>query len=94
MIPKPQHSDSVISKDVRTSLIVNLTQPIIMPTIIEFDRDLCRRTIEIKCVAADWMLATKLISRKISISEMAPESALRVGCLLSQHASAIHGTSM
>jgi hypothetical protein len=45
-------------------------------------------------MAAKWMLAAKLVSAKISIPEMPPESALSVGCLFSQHLSAVHETSL
>jgi hypothetical protein len=94
MIPKPQHGDSLISEDLRAPFITNLTKPIIMPAAIEFDRELCCRTIEIECVRADWVLTAKFVSGKISVSEMAPKSALSVGCLLSQQTSAIHETSV
>jgi hypothetical protein len=90
MIPKAQHGDSMISEDLRAPFITNLTKPIIVPATIEFDRELCCRTIEIECVAAEWMLTAKFVSRKISIPEMAPKSTLSIGCLLSQQASAIH----
>jgi hypothetical protein len=36
------------------------------------------------------MLAAKFVSREISISEATPENALSIGCLFSQHASAVH----
>jgi hypothetical protein len=94
MIPKPQYGDSVISEDLRARFIANLTEPIIMPATVQFDRELSCRTIEIEGVAAEWMLTAKFVSRKISVPEMAPKIALGVGCLLSQHASAIHGTSL
>jgi hypothetical protein len=94
MVPKPQHSDSVIRKDVRSPLISNLTEPITMPATIKFDCELGRRAIEIEYVAIYWVLTAKLVSRKISVSKMSPERALSVGCFLSQNASAIHGTPL
>jgi hypothetical protein len=62
MIPKPQNRDSVISENLRAPFIANLTKPIIMAAAIQFDRELCRRTIKIECIAAEWMLAAKFVS--------------------------------
>jgi hypothetical protein len=94
MIPKPQHSDSVISKDVRAPLISNLPWPIIMSATIYFDRELYLCAIKIEYVAGERMLAAEFISREVSVPEMAPENALSVSCLFSQHASAVHEASM
>jgi hypothetical protein len=40
------------------------------------------------------MLTAKFVSRKISIPEMPPQSALSVSCLFSQLASAVHEASL
>jgi hypothetical protein len=63
-----------------------------MPAAIEFDRQLCRGTIEIEYVAAKRMLTTKFVSREISVPQIPPQGALAFGWLLSQDARAIHET--
>jgi hypothetical protein len=90
MVPKPQHSDSLISKHVRSRSIASSTELIIMAATIQLDGQLCGSTIEIHYVTAERMLTAKFVFREISIPEMPPESALRVGCLFPQHASAVH----
>jgi hypothetical protein len=55
-----------------------------MPTTVQFDRELCGRTIEIQDVTAEWMLTAKLVPCKILVPQMPPKNALSVGCLLSQ----------
>jgi hypothetical protein len=47
-------------------------------------------TIEIKDVTIEWMLATKFVACKISISQMSPKDAFSAGCLLPEQASAVH----
>jgi hypothetical protein len=61
-----------------------------MSATIKFYRQLRRRRIEIRYVAAKRMLAAKFVSREVSIPQMPPESALSFGCLFPQHASAVH----
>jgi hypothetical protein len=53
-----------------------------MPTTVQFDRELCGRTIEIQDVTAEWMLTAKFVACKISVPQMPPKDALSVGCLL------------
>ena len=67
MIPKLQHSDAVVRKYGRARSIANSTQPIVVAATIYFDREFCRRTIEVQCIASEWMLMAKLVSRKISV---------------------------
>jgi hypothetical protein len=94
MIPKPQHSNSMTSNKLRAASVAHLTRTVVMSATIEFDRELCRRAIEIEYVTVEWMLTTKLVACEISISQMAPKNALSIGCLLSQQASAIHEASL
>jgi hypothetical protein len=53
-----------------------------MPATIQFDRELCGRTIEIQDVGVQRMLASKFVACKISVPQMTPKNALRVRCLL------------
>jgi len=50
MIPKPQYKDSLTSEKFRPCSIANLTRTIVMPTTVQFDRELRGRTIEIQYV--------------------------------------------
>jgi len=61
-----------------------------MPTTIEFDRQLCSRTIEIEDVGIDRVLPPKLVTRKIAVSETAPDNPLTICRLLSERCSATH----
>jgi len=67
-----------------------LSNTMVMATTVQFDREVCSRTIEIQDVAAQRMLTSKFVACKISVPQMTPKNALRVGCLLSQQTSAIH----
>jgi hypothetical protein len=90
MIPKPQHNDPLANQKFRPRSIANLSDTIVMPATVQFDRELCDRTIEIQNVAVQWMLTAKFVACKISVPQMPPKNALSVGCLLSQQTSAIH----
>jgi hypothetical protein len=72
MIPKPQQFDSAASKEFSSFLIAKMAHLIVMSATIEFDRQLCARTIEIDDIRIDGMLAPEFITGKISIPEMAP----------------------
>ena len=52
-----------------------------MPTTVQFDRELCGRTIEIQDVTAEWMLTEKFVACKISVPQMPPKNALSLGCI-------------
>ena len=90
MVPESHHSDSPTSKHFRPYSITNLPRTRVVPATVQFDRELCGRTIEIENVRVEWMLASKFVPCKISISQMPPKNALRSGCLLPQHASPVH----
>src|SRR5438093_3751517 len=90
MIPKSQHNDPFAGQEFRPRSIANLSDTIVMPATVQFDRELCGRTIEIQDVAVQRMLPAKFVTCKISVPQMAPKNALRVGCLFSQQTSAIH----
>jgi len=60
-----------------------------VPT-VQFDRDLCGRTVEIQNVAIQRMLTAKFVACKVSVPQMTPKYTLRIGCFLSQQTSAIH----
>ena len=90
MIPKSQHNDSFAGQEFRPSSIANLPRTIIMPPTVQFDRELCRRTVEIQNVAVQRMLTAKSITCKVAVPQMTPKHALRIGCFLSQQTSAIH----
>jgi hypothetical protein len=61
-----------------------------MAATVQFDRDLCDRTIKIQDVAVQRMLTAKFVTCKISVSQVPPKNALSVSCLLSQQTSPIH----
>jgi len=61
-----------------------------MTATIEFDRQLCSRTIEVEYVGIDRVLPPKLVTRKIPVSETAPENPLTICRLLSERCSATH----
>jgi hypothetical protein len=82
MIPESQHNDSVVSKECRPRLIATSANPIVVSTAIQFDRELCSRTIEIEYVWIERVLAPKFITCKISVPQMPPKNALRSGCFL------------
>jgi hypothetical protein len=90
MVPESHHNDSPTSKRFRPSPITNLLRAIVVPATVQFDREFCGRTIEIKDVRVERVLAPKFVACKISISQMPPKNALRFSCLLPQHASPIH----
>ena len=62
MIPKPQHNDPLASQKFRARSIANLANTIVMPATIQFDRELCGRTIEIQDIAVQWMLTAEFVS--------------------------------
>jgi hypothetical protein len=93
MIPKSEHNDPVASQKFRSRSIANLSGAIVMPTTVQFDRELCGRTIEIQDVTADWMLTSKFVACKISVPQMPPTSVLSVGGLLAQRSGTIHEES-
>src|SRR6266700_7889923 len=80
MIPKPQHNDPLASQKFRARSVANLSDTIVMPATVQFDRELCGRTIEIQDVAIQWMLTAKFVACKISVPQMPPKNALSVGC--------------
>jgi hypothetical protein len=82
MIPKSEHNNPFASQKLRSRSIANLSGAIVMPTTVQFDRELCGRTIEIQNVAVQWMLTAKFVACKISVPQMPPKGALRVGGLL------------
>jgi len=90
MIPKPQHNDPLASQKFRPRSIANLSVMIVMPATVQFDRELCGRTIEIQDVAVQRVLTAKFVACKISVPQMPPKGALSASCLLSQQTSAIH----
>ena len=90
MIPKSQHNDSFASQECRAGSIANLPRTIIMPATVQFDRELCGRTVEIQNVAVQRMLTAKFVTCKVAVPQMTPKNALRIGCFLSQQTSAIH----
>ena len=90
MIPESQHNDSLTSEEFGPHSISNLARTIVVPTTVQFDRQLRGRTIEIEYVRIKWMLAAKFIACEISVSQMPPKNALSVGCLLSQQERAVH----
>jgi hypothetical protein len=67
MIPKSQHYDSIAGQDFRARSITNLACTIVMSATVQFDRQLCARTIEIQNVIAERMLAAKFVAREISV---------------------------
>jgi hypothetical protein len=82
MIPKSEHNNPFASQKFRLRSIANPSGAIVMPTTVQFDRELCARTIEIQNVAVQWMLTAKFVACKIWVPQMPPKSALRVGGLL------------
>jgi len=61
-----------------------------MPTTVQFNRELCRRTIEIQYVTVERMLTAKFVAVEISVAQVAPKDPPTIRCLLSQEPSAIH----
>jgi len=90
MIPKSEHNDPFSNQRFRSRSIANLSGAVVMPTTVQFDRELCGRTIEIQDVTAEWMLTAKFVACKISVPQMPPKNALSLDCLLSQQTSPIH----
>jgi hypothetical protein len=68
MVPKPQHNDSVLSKEFRTRSITSSGEAKIVSGAVQFNRELCDRTVEIKCVWLERVLAPKFKTRKISVA--------------------------
>jgi hypothetical protein len=64
-----------------------------MSAAVQFDSQLCARTIEIQDVVVERMLAAKFVARKISVPQMSPKNTLRLSGLFSQRSSAIHKES-
>ena len=56
MIPKSQHNDSFAGQEFRPRSIANLSDTIVMPATVQFDRELCDRTVEIQDVTVQRML--------------------------------------
>jgi hypothetical protein len=81
---------SLATQEFRARSIVNLSDVIVMTATVQFDRELCGRTVEIQDVAVQRMLLARFVTGKISVPQMAPKNALSVSCLLSQQTSAIH----
>jgi hypothetical protein len=90
MIPESQHNDAMASQEFLPRLIPNLAHTEVMPTAIQFDSQLCARTIEIQHVVIEWMLASKFVACKISIPQVSPKNPFRLRRLLSQQSSAIN----
>jgi hypothetical protein len=61
-----------------------------MTATIELDRQLCGRAIEVEDVGIDRVLPPKLVTRKIAVSETAPENPLTMCRLFSERCSATH----
>ena len=61
-----------------------------MSAAVQFDSQLCARTIEIHDVIAERMLAAKFVAREISIPQASPKNTFRLSGLLAQQSSAIH----
>jgi hypothetical protein len=68
MVPKSQHDDSVLSKECRPGSIVSSAHRIIVSATIQFDRELCRPTVEIQDVTIEWVLPPKFVTCKVSVS--------------------------
>ena len=67
MIPESQHNDSMPSQKFRACSVANLACTVVMSSAVQFDSELCARTIEIQDVTVERMLAAKLIACKISV---------------------------
>ena len=63
-----------------------------MAAAIELDGQLHSRAIEVEYVSVDRMLATKLVTGKIPIPQVAPENALPFCRVLSKLTSVTHET--
>jgi hypothetical protein len=61
-----------------------------MPTTIEFDRQLCSRTIEIEDVGIDRVLPPGFITGEIPVSQTAPENSFTICRFLAERSSAAH----
>jgi hypothetical protein len=64
MIPESQHNDSTPSQ---ARSIANSACLIVMSAAVQFDSQLCVRTIEIQDVIVERVLAAKFAARKISV---------------------------
>jgi hypothetical protein len=67
MIPKAQQLDSMPGQTLGARLVAKLSDAIIMPAAIEFDRHLCSRTIEIENVRVETMLTPEFVAREIPV---------------------------
>jgi hypothetical protein len=80
-------------QECRARSIANLSDTIVMPATVQFDRALRGRTVEIQDVAVQRMLTAKFVACKVSVPQMPPKYALRIGCFLSQQTPASISTS-
>ena len=67
MIPESQHNDSMPSQEFRARSIANLASTAVMSAAVQFDSQLCARTIEIQDVIVERVLAAKFVLGEISI---------------------------
>jgi hypothetical protein len=67
MIPESQHNDSMPSQKLGPRSIMILARTVVMPAAIQFDSELCARTIEIQNVIFERMLAAEFIACEISV---------------------------
>jgi hypothetical protein len=83
MIPESQHNDSMPSQEFRPRSIADLTCTVVMSAAVQFDSQLCARTIEIQDVIIKGMLAAKFVACKISVPQVSPKNTFTRGRLLS-----------
>ena len=72
---------------------MNVACIVTMSSAVQFDSELCARTIEIQDVIVERMLAAKFVARETLVPQMLPKNTLRLSRLLSQQSSAIHKDS-
>jgi hypothetical protein len=75
MIPKSQHNYPLATQEFQARSMANLSDVILMPATVQFDRKLCSRTVKIQGVAVQRMLPTKFATGKISVPQIAKECA-------------------
>jgi hypothetical protein len=93
MIPESQHNNSMARQEFRPRLIANLTCTVVMATAVQFDCQLCPRTIKVQNVIVERVLAAKFVACEVSVPQVSPKNPFRLSGLLSQQSSAIHKDS-
>jgi hypothetical protein len=67
MIPESQHNKSIAAQEFGPRSIVSLACTVVMSAAVQFDGQLCARTIEIQNVTVERMLTAKFVACELSV---------------------------